>query len=392
MLALLMAEVVLGLVFPHLKGSHQHPGTVWRDDFLNEGRLGKYHSLLGWVLKPDSVSTNRAWEFMHLIRTNSKGMRDDEVSMETKLGMRRILLLGDSFAMGDGVEEDFMFANLLEQRMRDTEVVNMAVSGYGTDQELLSFREYGKQYGADIVMLAFTIANDFRNNMSHTQYGLKKPRFILDSDVLRLTGAPVPLQKSADEKTPAEGSRTHAFHDFLDRGSALYSLIFERLSGISWIRTRWEASGLVYPREDIFYSDQVGILCSDPDVQQAMAWRTTLAIISAWQQEVLNTGAVPVLVLIPSHLQVYDGVLDRVLTKHQLDPESYDRDYPNRRLVEYCRKVNLHVIDLLPALTEAAANGNDVYYRRNPHWNRKGHMLAAQIIASDLSKPAGPDG
>ena len=115
-LSLLAGEIFLRVAAPHVRGSHQRPSAVWREDFLREDRLGKYHPTLGWVLKPDSTTTNQGWEFKHTIKTNSKGLRDDEVAYDRMPGVRRCLLLGDSFAMGDGVERGVMFADVLEQR------------------------------------------------------------------------------------------------------------------------------------------------------------------------------------------------------------------------------------------------------------------------------------
>jgi hypothetical protein len=62
-------------------------------------------------------------------------------------------LLGDSFAMGDGVERGELFADVLENLLPKTEVVNLGVSGYGTDQELLTYLRRGRQYRPDVVLL-----------------------------------------------------------------------------------------------------------------------------------------------------------------------------------------------------------------------------------------------
>ena len=75
---LLVLEVLMRILFLYIRGNHQHPSSVWRDDFLTDGRLGQDHTLLGWTLQTNKTTQNRGWEFEHSIRTNSLGYRDQE--------------------------------------------------------------------------------------------------------------------------------------------------------------------------------------------------------------------------------------------------------------------------------------------------------------------------
>lgn len=43
-----------------------------------------------------------------------------------------------------------------------------------------------------------------------------------------------------------------------------------------------------------------------------------------------------------------------------------------------------HFIDLVPAFTEAVANGELLYYQYDTHWNQAGHDLAARTIAAEM--------
>ena len=44
-------------------------------------------------------------------------------------------------------------------------MINFGVGGYGTAQELLTWREPASRYGADIVLLLLFPGNDLRNNV-----------------------------------------------------------------------------------------------------------------------------------------------------------------------------------------------------------------------------------
>lgn len=386
-IALITAELLVRLLFPHVRGTHQHTSSIWRDDFLSHDRLGRHHPLLGWTLRPNEETVNRGWEFEHVIRTNSRGFRDEEVPYERRPDIRRIVLLGDSFGMGDGVDRQQSFAELLEDFLPKTEVVNLSVSGYGTDQELLAYETEGKKYRPDIVLLAFTSANDFQNNVSKQEYGLGKPHYEFADGKVILRGVPVPEWPAGkiSDTTDTKTSSPFPTHDFFDANSALYALAFDRISRVPSIKKRWEKTELLYPQVEAFYAGQVGIFNTRPSPQLASAWELTLGLLEKWQKEALDESAQPVLLLIPSHLQVYPEIWNCAVRQYDLRPEDFNPRYPNNRLKDFCKARNLAVIDLLPDFRTAAEAGKSLYYKRNPHWNREGHYLAAKVIARELS-------
>jgi hypothetical protein len=93
-----------------------------------------------------------------------------EYSLEKPPGVQRILLLGDSFPFGYGVEDGEVVSAVLEDRLnegaggrRAYEVVNFAVSGFGQTEELITYRARGRQYDPDFVVVFF-FDNDIGNN------------------------------------------------------------------------------------------------------------------------------------------------------------------------------------------------------------------------------------
>ena len=57
----------------------------------------------------------------------------------------RIVVLGDSFTWGHGVEDEGLFTRLLEDRLPGTEVWNLGGSAYSTEQELLLLRKESRR-------------------------------------------------------------------------------------------------------------------------------------------------------------------------------------------------------------------------------------------------------
>ena len=83
---------------------------------------------------------------------------------EKRSGRTRVVMLGDSIAYSAGVDDDRTFSALLERRRPDLEVVNLAVGGYGTDQELIKLEQEGLRYHPDVVVLHFCLFSDYTDN------------------------------------------------------------------------------------------------------------------------------------------------------------------------------------------------------------------------------------
>jgi lysophospholipase L1-like esterase len=92
--------------------------------------------------------------------SNSLGFRDREHTLEKPRGTYRIAVLGDSIAAGYGVErtEDVFPARLetnLHRAGLPVEVLNFAVSGYNTEQEVETLRTRALAFAPDLVVVAY---------------------------------------------------------------------------------------------------------------------------------------------------------------------------------------------------------------------------------------------
>jgi hypothetical protein len=92
-------------------------------------------------------------------------------------GTYRILVLGDSTTFGWGVPVEKPYAKLLEQKLNENlrpggpkrfEVMNTGVGNYNTAQEVAYFKERGRLYKPDMVILGF-----FTNDAEETPHEKK---------------------------------------------------------------------------------------------------------------------------------------------------------------------------------------------------------------------------
>jgi lysophospholipase L1-like esterase len=93
------------------------------------------------------------------VTINSLGFRDEEPRPGAD-DLRRIIFLGDSLTFGWGVEQDEIFAALLEESLdaeEPTEVLNFGTGNYNTTQEVELFLERGLDLHPDRVVVFYFI-------------------------------------------------------------------------------------------------------------------------------------------------------------------------------------------------------------------------------------------
>jgi len=155
-------------------------------------KLHQFHPEYGWTLVPDTEYI-RHWkrpggeDDWLLFRTNEDGFRDTYHS-----GDDTVIVLGDSFTEGAGVTQGGQYPHLLDRWAPDTAFRAFAAGGYGTDQELLVYRDVGTEYDHNLVVLQFYLGND-RRTITGKGWppGPRRPRFELRDDDLVQVHEPV---------------------------------------------------------------------------------------------------------------------------------------------------------------------------------------------------------
>ncbi len=126
------------------------------------------------VNMPNRIYRHSTAEYNILIQTNSRGIRADrEIPYEKPPNLKRVVLLGDSFGMGYGVNADEMFTSRMTYYLKAehglaVEVVNLATSGHGNAEELIALLNEGFKYAPDLVLLAWhytDLEDNVRSNL-----------------------------------------------------------------------------------------------------------------------------------------------------------------------------------------------------------------------------------
>lgn len=123
---------------------------IWQDD-----------TVLGWKHVPDAVGTQRKFEFSVTYTIDATGCRTTP-SPAAPAG--EVLILGGSYAFGEGVNDDEVFSAVLARKhWRHVKVRNRGVMGYGTGQSYLVLREELQRSLPRAVIYAWTNHHVRRN-------------------------------------------------------------------------------------------------------------------------------------------------------------------------------------------------------------------------------------
>lgn len=341
--------LILGALIPLLvlEGACRILPLDWSEE---RARFYEYDPELGWKGKPNASGTFRTVDFSSWVQLNSRGLRAPEITYENPSQERRILVLGDSFAWGFGVNADERFTETLQSELNNTTVINAGCSGYGTDQELLFYRSEGKKYSADTVVVALHLRSDPKNNIASRQYGSYKP--VAWSENGELTFKNIPVVKS---------SRGAAITSALKKRSALLVWLFGRRLGESKVG-------------DLF-ADGVNTILLDRDPPKIISnyspAESTCALASTLTKEIQSAHAKAVFVVIPD-----------------IRPETRQiEEKPEFSEIRGClSRLPASTIDLTPILSEALKTDTDtpIVFEHDLHWTPTAHHLVGRAVASAL--------
>ena len=323
--------------------------------------LTEFDSILGWRRIPGFHGTHIQGEYQVEMRYNARGFRGTLYPYERRPGTHRILILGDSYADGYSVAFKDLFTETMQQHLKKTikqplEVVNSAVGGYGTDQQLLYFLVDGQHYKPDLTILLF-YQNDLTYNIkaNYTPLGRgEKPLFGLRGGTLYLKSLPKPARDR--EAVPREN---------------FYPA--ERVKETLEMFARPEAPGGNAPKGP---GGKAGVYGSGTQEAQ---WRMTEALMKKIKASCDASGSHLLLFYVPIKREIY-GSGGKV---HRKSSGIFSH------LQVLAARLEIDLVDTLPLYQEKAGQiagqQQRLYWVRDSHWTPEGHHLAGEILARYLS-------
>ena len=204
----------------------------WVYKLAGQAKLFQPDEDLGWKLIPNlrQMRKNANGRLVE-VGTNAQGFRG-RMHWDTTKG-RKVLVLGDSFAFGEGVALEERFDSILDQK-ESFSVVNRGVPGFGTGQALLAGRDRIQELAVGDDLILLTYSNDFYDLARRSFAGRARPTFRHDGDKLIVGPAAVTWREQLRDKSYIlslllrmfEEQRTFSLSD-LKKSSELYSSLID---------------------------------------------------------------------------------------------------------------------------------------------------------------------
>jgi len=378
--------------------------------------LYKSDPVLNIRVVPNYNRKNRCQEYSTLIQTNSIGLRDREYP-EHDLAHFRILVLGDSFTFGIGVNLEDTYLKVLEKRLNEEypgkkfEVINCGVPGVGTDYEYHFLKDIGIRFKPDLVLVGFFIGND----VSDTIFG---------HDLIEIKDGMLWYKKKMSQDfrlSPYQKKRKEAFLNALKNyqirkslqaeGKGLVRRLIDRIEQDlvsileppkNFLRNNSHAYLFLCYRYNLIRERLFGTNLSPfPEFRNFLnrygygmyrvkypkdleeAWALTNSWLKKIDQLAKTWGGKSVIVVIPSPNQVHADPLSIEGNRSANESNLFDFEKPQKVIKAFGDENGIPVCDLLPIFKEVGKRER-LYYRYNLHWNKNGHRLAGLLIYKKL--------
>ncbi len=326
-------------------------------------------------LKPDYKGWMLSREFSAYVQTNAQGIRDPRSLAELRAASDRIMVMGDSFAFGFGVDYKEMFTHRLEKMLQDSGADAAVFStgfddGFGPVQYEYYLEKFCDRYDPSVVVMALFPYNDF-HDQSIIRTTRNEAGRIIKQELAGVRVVDGHLARAqADANSAFVRLRTWFFSH-----SVLYVLFRKALFrlGLSYVG---EEQG---PGVDLPYyflkgaprkNDKLYAECLESVVNMAR-------FLKSRNKEY-------VVMYVPSNFQIAERYeqLMRDLFGYDLENvrNAYEAQEPQGFLRNYLEKRGIRFLDLTLPLRSAEKQGDKTYFVVDAHWTPAGHACVARAL------------
>jgi lysophospholipase L1-like esterase len=358
------------------------PQATYSDLLALTGEQYRDGGFIPFTLKPCYEAKAPSMEHpgrMVTVRTNSLGLRGRETSTRKPRGVKRILVLGDSYTFGVYCENDEAYPAVLEalcnrEGAAAVEVINAGYAdGWGPDQHYAWLLNRGIGFQPDIVIYGFFIGNDIADIDSSKWAAVDKrglPVKLVDPEIY-IDDLGRIHSRVRDEKTVGQEG---VYRIPLFRQSHLFILLNRAVQRLVRIGAGRKASGGWGTAPfDAILDSSLSKENQGKDVQ-------FLKLVGGMREVANSNGAQFLLLMIPVNFQVEpEAFLKKVLGS---DKYQIRRDY----FAEVGPVLDRAGIEHLNLLSLMKDHPEGTYYPRNGevHFSPNGHRFAANALKEKL--------
>lgn len=355
---------------------------VWRwsaEENAVRHPFARYDPLLGWSKPPGARGILRRSEYRVRLEINSLGLRGPEIPLVKPTGVRRLLLLGDSFTEGYTVEDEVSLRGRLEKNLGAEnpgalQVINGGTAGWSTDQEVLFYEQTGRSLTPDLVVLLFYYNDLYRDGDLRIQ-----PWFDLDErGALVLRNSPVPQHR--------EFYRAEPFSIKPFRSSVALALLQPRLASHPKVRSFLSSFGLAEaPGRALEIPGELHPFGRQRPREVRRHWERLEGLLRRLEDDIARDGARLVVFYVPARFEVEEGAWELTRQAYGLNAQ-WDRGRVVSELSRVAAGLSLPFVDPRSAFRSFELKGKSTYFPEDGHWTEAGNEVAATEIVAEILK------
>jgi hypothetical protein len=357
-----------------------------------------------WLqLTPNAAARHRSTEFDYVFHTNSLGFRGPDVAFAKPPGVKRLVVLGDSFVAGVGVPDDAVFTSRLQQQLersgQKTQVVNLGRTGSGTIVASQLYSKFGPKFSPDVVILVDFLENDLLDTWVERTPDERSnwrppgrtrgiayrafPNIYLELAAIRQESRVRHEGEPAEEADLLRQVLAAAVEKGFDREVAQ-----RRFESVPEDIRRTVQQGL-FPLRELIYAavqpDRFRQGLNPDDEFFEKAWPRNSDQLNALKAKVEADGAEFRIVLMPSCVQIERDALD-FIGRLGFETDSRwlsGRCRIQRELLRWAERNRVPCLDLTPRFRQSKQR---LYHIRDRHLNKAGHAATAAAIGEWLRR------
>lgn len=298
------------------------------------------------------------------VNMNSMGLRGPEPVARTD-GEKRVLMLGDSFVWGQGVDDDATIPARIEQALRkkgaNVTVGNAGMYGTGPREWSYTFERHNAQFAPDIAVAVMYVGNDVLDTM-------QEPLSVVDGWLM--TSGPAGVARDSWRFRMMVTSRVW---NYVER------MLQNNIESIALASVKPIGPGISLG-EALF-------LDRDPARDSELPFLTEVEIrleghFASFAR--VTTGVPTFVVLLPAHEVVFRDY-DELLKANNFDPKLYQRGRGHARLHRLLAAQGFEVIDLTQRML-GEPERKKLFFEVDWHFSPRGCQRVADWLLPEIEK------
>lgn len=322
------------------------------------------------ILKPGKEFSWTKNCFKNSVKTNSLGFHDYEFSKEKSENSFRIAIIGDSYVESLQVPLEKTFHKLLENQLNKElksnekfEVYTFGHSGNGTFLNYLYLKNYAFKYKPDLVIDAFLIGNDFRDDSSD-----------LTKEFVSQTGDTAPSRRPF-----AFFDREGNVHFLVNKGeSSAIEKTASKSPLLHWLYQKYHLIKLKFSKQ---IPVDFQVFLKDYSPVWSITWQKEEELLRAMKKLSNENNVKFILISLAEGHWVHNSLH---LSK-EYPSYVFDMKKPENLLQKISQRQQFPYLALTPIFQERFKRENKMTtFSCDGHWNETGHQWAAEAIFAFL--------